>query len=73
VHSTGGPRAHSTTVYSVDNRTVAEVSNAGLITAMVVGTTRVVGKAQGYDQESASEIVYSSVSLYTRGIRVIKH
>ena len=47
----------------MDNGTVAEVSNAGLITALVVGKTQVVGTAQGYDQESASEIVYSSVSL----------
>ena len=66
VHSHGGPRPHSTTVYSVENRTVADVSNAGVITAEVVGKTKVVGKAKGYDSESGSEIVYSSVSNCNR-------
>ena len=38
---------------------MADVSTSGLITAKVVGKTRVVGKAKGV--ESGVEVVYSSV------------
>eukprot|EP00111_Clytia_hemisphaerica_P008784 TCONS_00025681-protein len=60
IHSSGGPRPHSTTVYTVDNKTVADVSQTGLITARKIGKTVVVGKARGYDSQSGNEIVYSS-------------
>ena len=63
MHSRGGPQPQSTTVYSLDNDTVADVNQAGLVTARVIGKTVLTGKAKGIDSTSGKEIVYSKVRL----------
>ena len=63
MHSRGGPQPQSTTVYSLDNDTVTDVNQAGLVTARVIGKTVLTGKAKGIDSTSGKEIVYSKVRL----------
>ena len=63
MHNRGGPQPQSTAVYSLNNETVADVNQAGLVTARVIGKTILTAKAKGIDSTSRREIVYAKVRL----------
>ena len=59
----GGPQPQSTAVYSLNNETIADVNQAGLVTVRVIGKTILTVKAKGIDSASGTEIVYAKVRL----------
>ena len=63
MHSRSGPQPQPTTVYSLDNDTVADGNQAGLVTARVIGKTILTRKAKGIDPTSGKEVFNSKVRL----------
>jgi hypothetical protein len=61
VTSYGGPQPQSTVEYSIADKNIASISSSGLIEALKLGDTKVVGKAIGYDPETGKNEVYSQV------------
>ena len=57
----GGPQPESTVEYSIEDDSISSVSSNGLITALALGETRVVGRAVGLDSVTGEKIVYSKV------------
>ncbi|XP_074660511.1 nuclear pore membrane glycoprotein 210-like [Tubulanus polymorphus] len=75
VTSYGGPQPQSTIEYTIQSTDVAKVSNGGLIEALELGNTTVIGRAVGVDPETGDKIIYSqdSVTVYVvmlYGIRI---
>ncbi|XP_047146809.1 nuclear pore membrane glycoprotein 210 isoform X1 [Hydra vulgaris] len=58
VNSAGGPRPNAVTFFSLDNTTVADVSQNGLVYSKVVGKTTLTGMSRGFDT-SGKDVVYS--------------
>jgi hypothetical protein len=61
VLAVGGPQPESTVEYVMDDGEIALVSSNGLITAMALGDTRLIGRAVGQDPINGKEIIYSQV------------
>ena len=61
VRSIGGPQPQGQVDYVVRDNNVGSITSSGLLTAHVVGRTRVTGKAMGLDTEAGSSVVYSQV------------
>ena len=61
VSAFGGPQPESTVEYSIEDADISDVSSNGLISALALGDTRVVGKAVGLDA-AGEKIVYSQVN-----------
>ena len=61
VSAFGGPQPESTVEYSIADSSISSVSSNGLITALALGDTRVIGKAVGLDAVTGEKIVYSQV------------
>ncbi|XP_076471495.1 nuclear pore membrane glycoprotein 210-like [Babylonia areolata] len=59
VIAVGGPQPQSTVQFSIDNSDVSSVSSSGLLEALTLGWTRVVGRAVGVDPMTGHTIVYS--------------
>ena len=59
----GGPQPQSTVQFSIDDSDISSVSSSGLLEALALGTTRVVGKAVGVDPISGETVVYSQVRI----------
>ncbi|XP_065051433.1 nuclear pore membrane glycoprotein 210-like [Rhopilema esculentum] len=70
VHSTGGPRPESTTVFDVANASVANVSSTGIIHALTPGNTTLVGMAQGFDPSTGKQIIYSKAYVTIEVVRL---
>jgi len=70
VHSKGGPHPQSTTVYSLENATVANVDQGGLVTARVIGKTVLTGKSKGIDSGTGKEIIYSKDTVIVEVIQL---
>ena len=56
----GGPQPESTIEYSIKSDSIASVSSGGLINALGLGVTTVIGKAVGLGADSGM-VVYSQV------------
>ena len=61
VIAVGGPQPQSTVQFSIVNSDISSVSSSGLLEALALGTTRVVGKAVGVDPLTGESVVYSQV------------
>ncbi len=57
----GGPQPQSNIEYSIVDGSVADISSSGLVDALELGRTVVVGKAVGYDSDTGARVVYSQV------------
>lgn len=57
----GGPQPQSIVQFGVLDDKVTSVSSSGLLTALSLGTTKVVGKAVGLDPISGESVIYSQV------------
>jgi len=57
----GGPQPESTIEYTIRTDKIASVSSGGLINAMDIGITTVIGKAVGHASDNTM-VVYSQVS-----------
>ena len=53
--------------YSIEDAEISSVSSNGLITALALGDTRVVGKAVGLDA-TGEKVVYSQVDCISMSI-----
>lgn len=62
VSSTGGPQPQAHIEFSMQAGSIASVSSAGLVEALQLGNTTLVGRAVGTDPESGTLTVYSQVS-----------
>ena len=62
--ATGGPYPQVTTLFNIQNKTVASVDSVGLITARVPGKSTVTGAVEATDPQSGHTIVFSKVSIY---------
>ncbi|KAI0234236.1 Nuclear pore membrane glycoprotein 210 [Lamellibrachia satsuma] len=58
VTARGGPQPESTIEYTIQSDSIASVSSGGLINALDLGVTRVIGKATGHGSHSGM-VVYS--------------
>ena len=56
----GGPQPQSNIEYSIGDQDIADISSSGLVDALELGHTRVIGKAVGYD-DTGRTVVYSQV------------
>ena len=63
VLAVGGPQPQSTVQFSIDDSDISTVSSSGLLEAMSLGTTKVIGKAVGVDSLTGEPVVYSQVSF----------
>ncbi|KAL8601946.1 hypothetical protein ACOMHN_008438 [Nucella lapillus] len=75
VIAVGGPQPQSTVQFSIKDSSVSSVSSSGLLDALTLGVTRVVGKAVGVDTLTGQTIVYSQDDAIVnvvplRGIRI---
>ena len=59
----GGPQPESTIEYSIKSDSIASVSSGGLINALGLGVTTVIGKAVGLGADSGM-VVYSQVGEF---------
>ncbi|KAK3103291.1 hypothetical protein FSP39_018237 [Pinctada imbricata] len=59
VLSKGGPTPQCTVLFSINDRRISTVSSSGLLDALNLGTTRVIGQAVGQDSETGETVVYS--------------
>ena len=66
----GGPQPQSTIEFTIQSATIAEISNSGLIDAMALGQTRVIGRAVGYEAETGRRIVYSEDSIIVHVVQL---
>ena len=63
VIAVGGPQPQSTVQFTIANSDISSVSSSGLLEALTLGTTRVVGKAVGVDPLTGESLVYSQVGV----------
>ncbi|XP_070200007.1 nuclear pore membrane glycoprotein 210-like [Littorina saxatilis] len=75
VIAVGGPQPQSTVQFSIANSDISSVSSSGLLEALSLGTTRVVGKAVGVDPLTGASVDYSQDDAIVnvvplRGIRI---
>ena len=61
LRATGGPYPQVTTLFSINNETVASVDSVGLIEARVPGKSLVTGAVEATDPQSGHTIVFSKV------------
>ncbi|XP_063400570.1 nuclear pore membrane glycoprotein 210-like [Mytilus trossulus] len=59
VLSKGGPTPQCTVQFSIKNSKVSSVSRSGVLEAMELGSTVVIGQAVGQDPETGETVVYS--------------
>ncbi|VDI43866.1 nuclear pore complex protein Nup210, partial [Mytilus galloprovincialis] len=59
VLSKGGPTPQCTVQFSIKNSRVSSVSRSGVLEAMELGSTVVIGQAVGQDPETGETVVYS--------------
>ncbi|CAC5367420.1 NUP210 [Mytilus coruscus] len=59
VLSKGGPTPQCTVQFSIKNRKVSSVSRSGVLEAMELGSTVVIGQAVGQDPETGETVAYS--------------
>ncbi|XP_041366942.1 nuclear pore membrane glycoprotein 210-like [Gigantopelta aegis] len=59
VLAVGGPQPQSTVEFSIVDGKISSVSSNGLLEALTLGTTRVIGKAVGNDPLTGELVVYS--------------
>ena len=64
LRATAGPYLQVTTLFNIQNKTVASVDSVGLITARVPGKSTVTGAVEATDPQSGHTIVFSKVSIY---------
>ncbi|KAK7447124.1 hypothetical protein BaRGS_00040214 [Batillaria attramentaria] len=75
VIATGGPQPQSNVQFSILDSGISSVSSSGLLEALSLGTTRVVGKAVGVDPLTGESVVYSQDDAVVnvvplRGVRI---
>ncbi|GCB68850.1 hypothetical protein scyTo_0005369, partial [Scyliorhinus torazame] len=63
VMSEGGPQPQSNIYFSINNHTIAKVNELGQLTALVVGTAKVIGIVQAVDDDTGRVVVFSQISL----------
>nr|KAG5685485.1 hypothetical protein BaRGS_003378 [Batillaria attramentaria] len=68
VIATGGPQPQSNVQFSILDSGISSVSSSGLLEALSLGTTRVVGKAVGVDPLTGESVVYSQMPVYAVGL-----
>ncbi|XP_038670312.1 nuclear pore membrane glycoprotein 210-like isoform X3 [Scyliorhinus canicula] len=59
VMSEGGPQPQSNIYFSISNHTIAKVNELGQLTALVVGTAKVIGIVQAVDDDTGKVVVFS--------------
>jgi hypothetical protein len=62
--SKGGPTPQCTVEFSIKNSKISTVSSSGMLEALVLGSTTVIGQAVGQDPETGERVVYSQVNLF---------
>ncbi|GFN96241.1 nuclear pore membrane glycoprotein 210-like [Plakobranchus ocellatus] len=71
----GGPQPQSNVEFSILDSRISTVTGGGMLDAMEIGSTRVIGRAVGTDPLSGEKVIYSQddaiVNVVTlRGIRI---
>ena len=66
VLSKGGPTPQCTVLFSIADRKISTVSSSGLLDALNIGSTKVIGQAVGQDSETGENVVYSQVRVKQR-------
>lgn len=74
VLATGGPRPQGTVEFHMINSAKASVSSIGLLEALELGSTRVVGRAVGHHPDTNEPVVYSEdqVDVYVVKLSGVK-
>ena len=62
VIANGGPQPQSTIEFAIKDEKIGRISNTGLIDALELGTTTIVGRAVGLDADN-TRVVYSQVRV----------
>lgn len=63
MRATGGPYPQVTTLFLINNDTVATVDSVGLIKARIPGESLVTGAVEATDPESGHTTVFSKVNM----------
>ncbi|CAI9723077.1 Hypothetical predicted protein [Octopus vulgaris] len=72
--ATGGPRTQGSVEFSMENSAKASISNIGLVEALELGSTKLVGQAVGLHPDSNEPVIYSedSIDVYVLKLSGVK-
>ncbi|XP_077992157.1 nuclear pore membrane glycoprotein 210-like [Glandiceps talaboti] len=70
VRSHGGPQPQAHIQYSIGDDQIATINGSGLINAVALGHTKVIGTAQAFDTETGETVTYSQDSIDVYVVRL---
>ncbi|GAB1602354.1 nuclear pore membrane glycoprotein 210-like isoform X1, partial [Argonauta hians] len=72
--ATGGPRTQGSVEFSMENSARASISNIGLVEALELGSTKLIGQAVGLHPDTNEPVVYSedTIDVYVLKLSGVK-